>query len=133
MIPRETTIVAPSIGGPDTVTTFAPRMAKYCGSPPCACTPGGWRKRNPTAAKPSVSAHRWSSSKRMRIPQLQDFEGETDLSNRRMRLLRSFHRVKNKLPVLFPATSCLNGISQNRAGGKKAPGKGRNIDRKSVV
>src|SRR2546429_3269950 len=28
-------------------------------------------------------------------------------SNRRMRLLRSFHRVKNKLPVLFPATSCL--------------------------
>src|SRR5438034_5700956 len=82
MIPRETTIVAPSIGGPDTVTTFAPRMAKYCGSPPCACTPGGWRKRNPTAAKPSVSAHRWSSSKRMRIPQLQDFEGETDLSNR---------------------------------------------------
>src|SRR2546430_16282456 len=100
-------------------------MAKYCGSPPCACTPGGWRKRNPTAAKPSVSAHRWSSSKRMRIPQLQDFEGETDLSNRRMRLLRSFHRAKNKLPVLFPATSCLKRDQPE-------PGRREKRDRKST-
>src|SRR5215475_9292441 len=34
--PRATTTVASSIGGPETGTTFAPRIAKYCGSPPCA-------------------------------------------------------------------------------------------------
>jgi hypothetical protein len=36
MTPRATTTVAPSMGGPDTGTTRAPRIAKYCGSPPCA-------------------------------------------------------------------------------------------------
>src|SRR5579859_6529877 len=35
MTPRATTTVASSIGDPDTGTTFAPRIAKYCGSPPC--------------------------------------------------------------------------------------------------
>src|SRR5215470_10456198 len=34
--PRATTTVAASIGGPETGTIFAPRIAKYCGSPPCA-------------------------------------------------------------------------------------------------
>src|SRR5579859_7157442 len=34
--PRATTTVASSMGGPETGTTFTPRIAKYCGSPPCA-------------------------------------------------------------------------------------------------
>src|SRR6267154_1148782 len=34
--PRETMTVAFSKRGPETGTTVAPRMAKYCGSPPCA-------------------------------------------------------------------------------------------------
>src|SRR6266851_6900079 len=36
MTPRELMTVVFSRRGPETGTTVAPRMAKYCGSPPCA-------------------------------------------------------------------------------------------------
>src|SRR5256885_4909075 len=38
--PRATTIIASSSTGPDTGTIFAARMAKYCGSTPCAAAAG---------------------------------------------------------------------------------------------
>src|ERR1700731_3549561 len=40
MTPREMMTVAFSKRGPETGTTVTPRMAKYCGSPPCAAMRG---------------------------------------------------------------------------------------------
>jgi hypothetical protein len=46
--PREMMTVAFSRRGPETGTTVAPRIAKYCGSPPCPAARGD----------PSSAAHR---------------------------------------------------------------------------
>src|SRR6266705_5451844 len=57
MRPREITMVAFSTGGPETGTTLAPRMAKYCGSPPCAYRAGAAQKRANRAVKQTAKAH----------------------------------------------------------------------------
>src|SRR5713226_6457380 len=45
------TTVAFSMRGPETGTTVAPRMAKYCGSPPCAASLGAPVKTTNAAVK----------------------------------------------------------------------------------
>src|SRR5947207_541412 len=50
---REIPIVASSISGPATGTTLAARIAKYCGSPPCACAGGAAQ----SAVKPTAETH----------------------------------------------------------------------------
>src|SRR5215470_15204480 len=66
--PRATTTVASSSGGAETGTTLAPRMAKYCGSPPWANAgePAAGRKTPGSSA----SAHKLMRSRVVRMPKL---------------------------------------------------------------
>src|SRR5690242_13855808 len=66
--PRATTMVASSMGGAETGTTFAPRMAKYCGSPPCA-NAGGLVARRKIPAN-TASTHKPMRSRVERMPKL---------------------------------------------------------------
>src|SRR6266849_2173157 len=52
MTPRPMMTVEFSRRGPDTGTTVAPRIAKYCGSPPCAQERAGFSK---VAARPATT------------------------------------------------------------------------------
>src|SRR6266436_5280563 len=56
MMPCAMTTVALSIGGPETGTTLAPRIAKYSGSPPCAQICGAAASRTSSVA-PSASTN----------------------------------------------------------------------------
>src|SRR5712691_779440 len=67
MRPREMTMVAFSTGGPETRTTLAPRMAKYCGSPPCAQRDGAAQKRAKSAVTETADTHL-----RIRLERMQD-------------------------------------------------------------
>src|SRR5882724_5661251 len=95
--PRETTMVAFSMGGPATGTTLAPRMAKYCGSPPCASRDGAAQKSRGSTVRHTADAHL-----RIRLERMQDSSRESvgrtrppaNVKVRRMRLVGSFGRVK---------------------------------------
>src|SRR5882762_502754 len=99
MVPRERTTVAFSIGGPATGTTLAPRMAKYCGSPPCANRDGAAQKNRSSAVRHTADAHL-----RIRLEHMQDSSRESvggrtpspgKRKVRRMRLVGSFRPVKH--------------------------------------
>src|SRR5438128_11443962 len=67
--PRATTTVASSTGGPETGTTRAPRMAKYCGSPPCAKQEGVATRSEALAINPmSEEKPMRSHTERMQTP-----------------------------------------------------------------
>src|SRR5882762_9637950 len=72
MRPREMTMVAFSTGGPETGMTLAPRMAKYCGSPPCARRDGAAQKRAKSAVTQTADAHL-----RIRFERMQDSSRES--------------------------------------------------------
>src|SRR5215813_10264616 len=66
--PRATTTVASSSGAAETGTTLAPRMAKYCGSPPCARAGEAATERKIAAS--TASAHKPMQSRVVRMPKL---------------------------------------------------------------
>src|SRR6266850_1216184 len=72
MAPRERTTVAFSMGGPATGTTLAPRMAKYCGSPPCASRDGAAQKSRGSTVRHTADAHL-----RIRLERMQDSSRES--------------------------------------------------------
>src|SRR6195256_2253066 len=94
MTPRERTTVAFSMGGPATGTTFAPRIAKYRGSPPCANRDDGAQKSRRSAVRQTADAHL-----QIRLERMQDSSRESvwkspgNRKARRMRLVGSFLRV----------------------------------------
>src|SRR5215467_5811674 len=69
MTPRATTTVASSSGAPETGTTFAPRIAKYCGSPPCGKA-GGLNAKEIAATTTPASADKPMRSRVERMPEL---------------------------------------------------------------
>src|SRR6266436_5670688 len=72
MMPRERTTVAFSRGGPETGTTFAPRIAEYGGSPPCANKGGGAQKSRKSAVTQIADTHL-----RIRLERMQDSSRES--------------------------------------------------------
>src|SRR6266404_5720348 len=99
--PRETTMVAFSKGGPDTGTTLAPRMAKYCGSPPCARRGGAIQRTAKRAAKQTADTHLRTTLECMQELLARALKGQPSPGNRkgrRMRLVGSFGRVKKAMP-----------------------------------
>src|SRR5271154_2432325 len=97
MTPWAITMVAFSTGGPETGTILAPRMAKYCGSPPCARIWGAAaRSAKRVTANASANTHRRARTERMQAPFWDTFRTRTPdgMFSRRKRLARSYGRVK---------------------------------------
>src|SRR5271156_484993 len=87
------TIVAFSSGGPETGTILAPRMAKYCGSAPCAAPCGAPARRAKSATKnASAKRHRRARTERMQAP-----FGEKIGTTIPNRLLKKTHEASQKL------------------------------------
>src|SRR5271165_4996096 len=66
MTPREIRTVAFSMGGPETGTTLAPRMAKWRGSPPCACKFAGKHTTSSKAKHTNARVAQRFTAERMR-------------------------------------------------------------------
>src|SRR5580700_495471 len=72
--PWAITTVAFSRGGPDTGTILAPRIAKYCGSPPCASIWGAAaRSARRVTANASAERHRRTRTDRIEAPLWETF------------------------------------------------------------
>ena len=110
IIPREIIIVPLSVGAPDTGTIFAPRIAKYGGSPPCARTPGA---SNPhannatTPTQPQTPRHRLipmqNAPRRNAHPKIATKISATATSTKRTRLSATHRRVKKSTNPSIPA------------------------------
>src|SRR5215831_14659239 len=117
--PREMITVALSMRGPETGTTVAPRIAKYCGSPPCPAILGAATRKRPSEAV-RASHHLGPSKWRIRTPCLDGVEGHGSTHHfvnavmKRTRLVASYRTVK-ALAVYIRAKAFSYGLGMGTA------------------
>src|SRR5712691_5645037 len=121
--PRATITVTFSRRGPETGTTVAPRMAKYCGSPPCAAIRGASASER-ARMETTLQAKRTLRPNKELIPQLLTWiaaagsDSTEHRASRRTRLVGSHRGVKH-----------IHGLA-GEAGERKVTGKRRGKGRK---